>query len=114
MNDTDRMVRMIKLFGEQAVDILRALGHAGHPKDLLDDRLEKMKTSWTTDKPTLPGFYWALDNHWKEDGWPEEEASHIVQVELMGKGYVVYVIGDDEPRMVDEFEEWAGPLELPR
>ncbi|MGL4296282.1 MAG: hypothetical protein ACRCTG_11240 [Aestuariivirga sp.] len=56
---------------------------------------------WTTDEPTLPGWYWFRG--WKLD--PALDERQEVELEVVEIGASL--------DLMEHFGEWAGPLELP-
>jgi len=66
--------------------------------------------AWTTDPPTVPGWYWCKTN------WlPRVPSSRMVEVEDMGDGRICYKVDEDFWCPVSDMEgaEWSGPLTSP-
>lgn len=71
-----------------------------------------MMLTWTTDKPTKPGWYWLK--------WPDDDDTGknitLTKVRFEFGKLEVYTIGNDEVDPLSEFGDsyqWAGPLEPP-
>ena len=62
---------------------------------------------WTTDKPTVPGWYWLRA---PKHGWGD----CILWVEDHGDGFCIDV-GSGDIETVDEIDgQWVGPLDPPK
>ena len=74
-------------------------------------------TSWTTDSPTTPGWYWLRRAAFqgKQGVWHEPRPI-IVELALDGvAGLTMYVPGTDWTRPLSDLVsgEWVGPLPVP-
>lgn len=58
--------------------------------------------TWTTEKPTKPGWYW-----WRNNSCFDPD---ILKVDVLGDKFVIH---RDEDILETPHGEWAGPLEPP-
>lgn len=58
--------------------------------------------TWTKDKPTIPGFYWHRSL--------KEPASVVWIANYFNQELRMYTPGTDESWVIEDGEEWIGPL----
>ena len=66
-----------------------------------------MDSNWTTNKPTVEGWYWAKIMF--ENRWDEVRAVRVISSELAG----LEVYGDEVNYNIDDFTHWIGPIKEP-
>ncbi len=77
--------------------------------------------TWTTDKPTQPGWYWVRNLSSELLPWTPAQLVHITKSEEDQGSFITYVgayYGDETDEELSEdmdgvSGEWAGPLEPP-
>ena len=67
--------------------------------------------TWTTDKPTQSGYYWAR-GWWRftVDPKDDKEVIMIVEVDIEDEWKVAKIPGSDVPQELDSYTHWKGPL----
>ena len=70
--------------------------------------------SWTKDKPTIPGWYWAIEVY--RNSFIPEIAITVEVVQIVKNAYEYYVLSSehDGRDSVDNWDYWMGPLSLPK
>ena len=103
--DVTRDVRNQRVFLCGKCKLQKLVGRYGDLVIEAERQLGNPALSWTTDKPTMPGWYW-----WRE---VDSKDGFIVQVDIEGE--TVSSSGTADDASLDEMVggEWAGPLEPP-
>lgn len=65
---------------------------------------------WTAERPTGPGWYWAIPKLTGGTTWKNGPVAEIV---LLSDDGNIYCTGDDLTRGTGNFTHWLGPLAEP-